>query len=220
MYHYELLNNHYVVTIDGKRFLIDTGCRSSFNMTGIPSILTIDGKTYRLGAKPSNMDLPEAFETIGAEVDGFIGMDILRQTSLTLRKDGTLEFAALPLKGKEVPLIVGTALTCPIQYEGKECRIIIDTGARYGYGGFDVFRGRKPFRYKVKDYNPDLKIMFSDLYHIPFVFAGKEVIVDMGLNQALFFQLRMYESIGFTNVTELFEDTLVFDFQKKKLIVK
>ena len=71
MYHYEIINNHIVVNIDGQKYLIDTGSPISFHINPSIRSLTIDGISYPLQAKPAMFNVPLAFECIGNEIDGF-----------------------------------------------------------------------------------------------------------------------------------------------------
>lgn len=84
MYSYELINNHYVVEIDDQKFLIDTGSPFSFWVSRPIKEITIDGNKYPLQNRPLNFNIDETNNLVGVIVDGFIGMDIISKTSLTI----------------------------------------------------------------------------------------------------------------------------------------
>lgn len=59
MYTYELLNNHYVVTINGEKFLLDTG-RPDSSCLNRPRDIEIDGmhKSIVAGYHPGTINFP------------------------------------------------------------------------------------------------------------------------------------------------------------------
>ena len=95
MYYYKLINNHYIVDIDGQHFLIDTGCQFSFWVSTPMNEITINGDKYPLQNKPTNFDVNESNNLVGVQADGFIGMDIISKTSLTIF-GGCIDFGELP----------------------------------------------------------------------------------------------------------------------------
>ena len=73
MYKYDLINSHYLVLIDGRRYLVDTGSESSFSLDDSLKSVTIDGVSYHL--QPNRLSVQqkrETFEMVGTTFDGFI----------------------------------------------------------------------------------------------------------------------------------------------------
>ena len=168
MHTYELINNHYLVDIDGKRLLVDTGSPTSFWMDSHCQEITIDGVKYTLQGRPSNVDVAETMKLIGTKVDGFIGLDIIRQTSLTIYKNGLIEFRPNEVDGKRIDLNTNGFLTFRVEAHAMSGAFIIDTGAKYGYGIRGLFDGLTAFGH-VEDYNPILGKLKSDLYHLDII---------------------------------------------------
>lgn len=221
MYNYQLLNNHYIVDIDGKRFLIDTGSES-FWISGPMDYVTIDGAEYPL--KPNQLDSEaeaKTFDLVGVPLDGFIGLDIIIRTSLTIYKDGRLEFRPTSVEdGLKVPLVGYGMLQVNASSNGIKGKMVIDTGAKYGYGIKELFLGETPYARKVHDFNPKLRDMYSDMHHQVVNVSGKSAIVDMGYNKGTEHFPLYGDIIMIANVTNLFEEVCVIDIPNRLLILK
>ena len=72
MYNYHINNNHIIVEIDDKNYLIDTGSPVSFWINNPINGIAINNVKYPLNPKPYNLDINETMKCIGEEVDGFI----------------------------------------------------------------------------------------------------------------------------------------------------
>ena len=218
MYRYQLINNHYVVSIDGSLYFIDTGCPNSFSTKGG---IEIDGKHY-IASSLSNDQLAFTRQLVGAKVDGLIGMDILSRTSLTIYKDGRLEFGSINAEGRVIelayPRLWPLGIKCTLS-NGKEAVAIIDTGAMIYYGKYpDCFK-KENFVGEFEDYNPVLGKMKSRFYSQTLTVANRRVTVPVGDSMAASNQaLRFPNAAIVMNVTELFDETVVFDFSSKRII--
>ena len=92
MYNYTLSNNHYIINIEGNNYLLDTGSPVSFSLKQGLNSVVINQRRCSLPYNVMNLDIEATRELVGMDIDGFIGMDIIRQTSLTIYKDGRIEF--------------------------------------------------------------------------------------------------------------------------------
>ena len=223
MYKYELLNNHYVVNIDGKKFLIDTGSYS-FRITSPMSYVTIDGVKYRLA--PNMLD-PEAqektFKLVGATIDGFIGMDIISRTSLTIYKDGNIDFKANNVEGAtRVPFVRGPGLLINVSSNGVNGKMFVDTGAMYGYGVAELFRGENPYARNQYDFNPSprLRDMYSNVYNQDIVVGGKTKTIKMGFNQGTYGYPLGGDIIMIANISTFYDEVCVLDMNRGELVFK
>ena len=75
-------NNHIVTEIDGKFYIVDTGSPISFSFTG-DEFIRIEGDEFvfsDLVACPKEM----VDRLTGMDISGFIGMDIISNTSLSI----------------------------------------------------------------------------------------------------------------------------------------
>ncbi len=227
-YRYELLNNHYVVDIDGKKFLIDTGNTYSFQVDAIPGNVVIDGRPHRLEPR-TRLDTEEkkrkTYDLIGCPyLDGFIGIDIIKKTGLTIYKDGWLEFVI-----REVPNGVKTRLglfyynsyfVVDASSNHVSGSMLVDLGATVGYGIPEVFCGEKPYCLDKYDYNPEHGKMNSPMYHQQVTIAGITRTMDMGYNDYPM-NNPLSSSIPFVgSVTNFFDEVCVFDTRNWLLILK
>lgn len=221
MYKYELLNNHYVVNIDGKKFLIDTGS-NSFWITSPMNYVSIDGVKYPLF--PNRLD-PEAqektFRLVGTTIDGFIGADIIGKTSLTIYKDGNIDFKATNVKGAtRVPFAYGPGLLINVSSNGVSGKMFIDTGAMYGYGIKELFRGEMPYARNEYDFNPYLRDMHSDIYNQNIVVGGQTKTIKMGFNQRTYGYPLGGDIIMIANISALYDEVCVLDMNRGELVFK
>lgn len=219
MHNYELINNHYLVEIDGKRLLVDTGSPTSFLMESHCQEITIDGVKYALQGRTSHVDVAEMMKLVGVKVDGFIGLDIIRQTSLTIHKNGLIEFRANDVDGKGIDLNTNGFLTFSVESHAMSGAFIIDTGAKYGYGIRGLFDGLKAFDH-VEDYNPILGRLNSDLYHLDMVVGGRGKVVDLCDNADVYPMIKHYGAVMIANITSLFDEVCVIDVKKGTLTLK
>ena len=220
-YKHKLINNHYIVTIGDKNYLIDTGCPKSFSLTNQKDIVTIDGKEYELAPnKLTPYQTTQTLELIGAGVsgiDGFIGMDIINQTSLTIYKDGRIVFGVVDLNEEGMPLHTSQGY---IYIDTSIGKYAIDTGAMYGYGAKWLFRDIKPYT-RCRDYNPGLGVLVSDLYRLLIGVNNQIKKVDMCDNftvQQTYLPMINCDVIG--SITTLFDEVCVIDMKNKVLKLK
>ena len=219
MYNYKLINNHYIVFIDETKFLIDTGSPNSFWITKPMNEITIDGNCYRLHSKPSNYNVEKGNQLVGMEVDGFIGMDIISQTSLTIYKNGTLKFTPREIDGKQTPMSTEWPLTVSIGGNSMTGKFIIDTGAKYGYGVSGLFYQKTPFD-TVKDYNPSFGDLMGDIFHLNINICGQTKEIDVCNNMYVALSLKRMGAIMIGSISSLFEEVCVIDTKKGRLILK
>ena len=221
-YNYELKNNHYVVSIDGHKYLIDTGMPYSFWINP-PMSVEIDETDYQLA--PNQFDrtvIEETNKLVGETLDGFIGYDIIRRNGLTIYKDGTLEFKAINVEGGiRLALQTAPCLLIDVHCGGISGKAFIDTGAMLGYGAQNLFQGLTPYANNVHDYNFVLKHMYSDMYHLPVELNGHAKIVNAGYNQnTVGYPLGHSNIILICNVSTFFDEVCVFDIAHRELILK
>lgn len=220
MHNYQLIRNHYVVTVDGCQYLIDTGSPVSMNRSGS---ITIDGKTFSTHRISDSMLAPMS-ELIGGNIDGLIGLDILRKTSLTIYKDGRIDFGLSPIGGAEVPFahLSGGYIRLPCTLEdGRKAVALIDTGAMIYYGDYSGFFAQKGFVGEFDDYNPTLGKMRSRFYTQTIEVAGRTITVPVGDNAgAVSLALKALSAAIVMNITELFDEVFAFDFVNCRVILK
>ncbi|MCR4724628.1 MAG: hypothetical protein K5772_04225, partial [Clostridia bacterium] len=133
-------NNHPVVRLGGDSFIVDTGSPVSFHYSG-PQAVEVAGQGYLLCADPF-CDKETADALTGIDVGGFIGMDILQKSGLTIDlENGELDFAAVPdpdpaAEYAQIPfdLFMGLYVVTDGLFLRRPLRgVIVDTGARIPY---------------------------------------------------------------------------------------
>lgn len=218
MYKYELINNHYVVEINKRKYLIDTGSFKSFGVNKTIDDLVIDGRCYPLKAK--RLDEMEIAKCIGVKVDGFIGLDIINQNGLTILKSGHLSFNVLEVDGMKLDLEMVPFLLINVECNGKKGKFMIDTGAKYGYGSKEIFEGEKPID-NVIDYNPTLGRLESAIYQKDIVLEDKKMFLDICDNKDVQKGiLEPYHWLIVGNITTLFNEICVIDINKQTITFK
>ena len=220
MYNYKLSNNHYIINIEGNNYLLDTGSPVSFSLKPGLNSVTINERRYPLGYNVMGLDIAATREFVGIDIDGFIGMDIVRQTSLTIYKDGRIEFRVLPEEGYRLNMLMSFGLikiqaTC----NNLVAPYLVDTGARYAYGIEGLFRGNQPFGH-IKDYNPRLGHFDSDIYHLSVDFGPIQKIVDIANSSLVRNDLAMTASLIVGNITDLFDEVCVIDMSHRVVTLR
>ena len=215
MYNYQLSNNHYIINIEGNNYLLDTGSPVSFSLKPGLNSVVINQRRYPLGYNVMGLDIDATRELVGMDVDGFIGMDIVRQTSLTIYKDGRIEFSAIPEQGHRLNMLMSFGLikiqaTC----NNLIAPYLVDTGARYAYGIQGLFLNQEPFGH-IKDYNPRLGHFESDIYHLSVDFGPFQKTVDIADSSVVRNDLAMTASLIVGNITDLFDEVCVIDMMNR-----
>lgn len=220
MYEYELINNHYIITIEGKKYLLDTGSPVSFGIKEENNHLTIDGNDYCLRNKPANLSVGETEVLVGTSIDGFIGMDIISKTGLTIYKNGQVKFGVDEVEGGVVvPMNTTWPLMVNIGSNMMNGKLVIDTGAKYGYGVSGLFHNQHAYNH-VKDYNPSLGYLESDIYRLPVVVGGQSKTIDVCDNRIVGGTLHQMGAIMIASISSLYDEVCVLDTHKGKLILK
>ena len=133
-------NDHPVVDLSGERYIVDTGSPVSFHYAGTLA-LEIGVQGFLLGSR-GICDKETADALTGTDIDGFIGMEILQQTGLTIDLEhGTLDFACMPDEDASsvyaelaIDLFEGVYVVTNDLYLGRRLhQVIVDTGARIPY---------------------------------------------------------------------------------------
>ena len=232
-YNYELLNNHYVVTIDGMKYLVDTGNPYSFRIDPSLTHVVIDGVKHPLSTK-NRLDTPYKYrktcELIGCDkLDGFIGTDIIEKTGLTIYKNGELEFAIREVEGgvktklysRMILPTWGPYYLIEANSNGVSGLMTIDLGATVGYAIESVFKGETPYTNDKYDYSPEGDEMHSCMYHQEVEIAGRVRTMDMGYHYFPIKQGALTSETPFVgSVTNFFDEVCIFDTKSKQLILK
>ena len=161
-------SNGYVITeIEGNLYVVDTGSPLSFNYNGLDRI-TINGDNYALGN--SIICQKEQGDSItGVDLSGFIGLDILQRTDLTIDYENRELFFGIKENVKPSPdfyympfkLFFGSyILTDNIILNGRHLEnVLIDTGAPISYVSKNIAESLET----TGEYYRDRGVMLGDL---------------------------------------------------------
>ena len=224
MYNYTLQNNHYIVEIEGSKYLLDTGSPWSFFLKPELRSVVINGQYHQLPYNMMGLDIRATHELVGADIDGFIGMDIIKETSLTFYKNGEMCFGAVNEEGTCLELLNNNygLIKLNMSCNGVDGALLVDTGARYGYGSEAIFNNNqniKPFG-RIRDYNPRIGHFESDIYRFTANFGPIHKQLELGNSVEVRRDLRATGCSAVANITSLFDEVCVIDFQRNRMIVR
>ncbi len=224
-YNYRLLNNHYVVEIDGHHYIIDTGYPVSYSFKYNLNKIVIDGNEHQLYMNDGSFNIAKTTKLVGEEVDGLIGADIFGDTGLTFLKnngkDGQVVFGIQEVAGRTFPLVFdGHAPKMYVQHNGRNVFYCLDTGARYAYCVSSLVQGLRPFETGVWDYNPHLGDLYSDNYHVSIDIDGRTYQTTCCYNPTVARSFVMaYNFLMVGNITDLFCKTCCLNYKEKKIVL-
>ena len=222
MYNYKLLNNHYVVEIDNKHYIIDTGYPVSITFRSDLRMVKVNNRFYPLNPANWAFNIKKTHELVGYPVDGLLGLDVFGETGLTFYKDnenrGRVDFASHDIKGTTCPIVKLHQGFAPMINVNGNKLYLVDTGARYGYGVKGMFNGLISFK-EVEDYNPTLQDMVSPIYHTSIKLNEKECPIDVCYNaQATSFFYNEPNFLMVGNITTLFDRECCINYREMKII--
>lgn len=219
MYNYKLLNNHYVVEIDGHHYIIDTGYPFSVTFRSDLNMVKVNNRFYPLSPAGYSFNIQRTHQLVGFPVDGLLGLDVFQDTGLTFYKDnengGRVDFASHDINGIKCPIISLLGGYAPIINVNGNKLFLVDTGAKYGYGSRNMFNGLTPYA-EVDDYNPTLGELKSPIYHTSIKVKEKECPIDVCYNPRVTFQVPNFLMVG--NITTLFNKECCINYREMKII--
>lgn len=217
MYNYKLLNNHYIVEIDNKHYILDTGYPYSITFRSDLNMVKVNGIYHALSAPGYRFDIKKTHKLVGYPVDGLLGLDVFGETGFTIYKDseegGHIDFASNDIRGITCPM-VGFNIA-PIINVNESKLFLVDTGARYAYGNRSVFVGLTPYS-EVDDYNPTLGDLHSSIYHTEITIKNKRCQIDVCNNVQVASMISNIYMVG--NITTLFEKECCVNYRDRKII--
>ena len=215
---YRLLNNHYVVDINGYHFIIDTGSPKSFSFRNDLRQITINNVQHGLDCSWSRSDIEKTHQLVGYPVDGLLGKDVFGRTGLTFYREnesgGRVEFATHHINGDAFPFELMNDYAIFMRIDNNKL-YLVDTGARYGYGAKSMFNGLTSFD-NVWDFNPYLKDLYSPIYNVEIQLNNKKRHTVACYNEHVAFNIPNFLMVG--NITDLFERECCIDYINRRII--
>ena len=218
MYKYKLLNNHYVVEIDDKHYILDTGYPYSVTFRNDLNMVKVNGRFHALTPPGYRFNIKKTHQLVGYPVDGLIGLDVFGDSGFTIYKDneegGRIDFASKDIDGITCPIVA--MQIAPVINVNNNKYYLVDTGARYAYGNKSVFTGLTPYDV-VNDYNPTLGDLRSPIYHTEIEIKGKRCPLDVCDNSNVTSMIPSIYIVG--NITTLFDKECCVNYQKREIIL-
>ena len=224
-----MCNGHPVVRLGGGYFIVDTGSPCSFCYDGMRA-LEICGQGFLLSGRP-HCDKELADVLTGTDIAGFIGMEILQQTGLTIDLErGTLDFACVPdpdLSAEHAVLSFDLfddafLVTNDLFLRRRLNNVIIDTGARIPYltarlAGL-LERTGEPYL----DLSPLFGTLSGEYVRGDLVFSAEHRDVTRSIKAGLMPELLDQSALfdGIVGVSAFTDRRIVFDFKKKVIDVE
>lgn len=222
-------NRHPVVRFPEGDYLVDTGSPLSFNYLGIPGI-EIDGREYTFGQiRACPKETADALT--GGNIVGFIGMDILQQTGLTIDFEnqslffscGTVADDPTDSASFSFDCFMGTYIVTSDLILGSRLKnAIIDTGAPVSYISSRLTNLCEPTGEAYEDFSPEYGTLrgeyLSGLLEINTENGRRSRSVRLGRMPQLLDMFGMFDAI--LGITDLTDKQIVFDFRKRMIRIE
>lgn len=195
---------HFVITLEGKNFVIDTGSPISFSCDYTVSHIDIGESHFGLTPFNSRKMAMELENLVKMPVSGIIGMDTLKELKRMeiSKEEGYIKFGG-DISTKDDEHVIPFAeehgiLTIGMKVNGRNTKAILDTGARIDYMNPALLDTSIIVSHE-SDYNPNLGHFEVDGYNTHYTFGDMEV--DTICYEETY-ELKIYiEEIGLTDVS-------------------
>lgn len=194
-YTLDMIDNHVVAVMEGKKVLIDTGSPISI---GDSQEIIILGQTYSLEKRLMDLDVRQISELIQVDINVILGMDILSKfvfyISPGLRgmicSDYFINFTD---KMQDIPVYYsGTMPILDVRVEGVDLKMLFATGAKLSYLNRGFHGDNKSLGVK-EDFYPGLGTFSAEVYDVPLEIKGNKLDIGCadppeGLQKNLYMQ--------------------------------
>jgi len=164
----DFVSGHLFVTIEGERWLVDTGSPNSF---GRETTLGLDDQSFRVAGSDFGLDSAALSSLVGEPLAGLIGGDILGKLDIELDVSGgnlTASLHPLALVGTQIALedFMGVPLLHAESEEGAHL-MLFDTGAPISYFQHDSLE-RYEAAGELRDFFPGVGEFTTSTHKVPF----------------------------------------------------
>lgn len=173
-------NGHFIVTIDDKNYILDTGSPVSYSFADKTSFVLFGDKHLTFLPFPLKGVKEEIEELVNMPVSGIIGLNTMKELKrMEISKEkGYIKFGGDSVSdsaGYSIPFEENNGvLTIGIKVNGKDTRVILDTGARIDYLDSSLLDTSNAVRHE-RDYNPILGHFEVDGYRITYGIGDQEI---------------------------------------------
>ena len=180
VYPLEVVSGHLIARIGRTRTFLDTGAPISIGR-GPLQVLGHD-----VALRPSGFGVTPKYlsDQVGTRVDALLGTDVLALYPFDVDYAGatcTFHRAAPPMDGVRIPAT--DFLKTPIveaTVAGRPVRLIVDTGAQFGYLAASLVEGRRPLETRA-DFHPTLGDFTTEVHQVTIELGGLPVSLPFGV---------------------------------------
>jgi len=210
---------HIYINIDDTLWLIDTGSPTSF---GNVDTISFCNKQFPVSKNFQAFNINTVSQYVGVSCVGLIGADVLNHFDIvfnTTVKKLVASIDELTIAGKNVSMseMIGIPII-PVQIEGKEHRMIFDTGAQISY-----FQGytltQFPSAGVFEDFHLTIGNYRTETYNVPITLCGQPFTIRCGsLPDSIDAILRTASAEGIVG-NEIFHNHIIGYFPRRKIMV-
>jgi len=183
IYPLEVVSGHLIAQIDGTRAFLDTG--APFSIGRGP--LSVLGQAVNLRPEGFGVTPEYLSAKVGTRVDALLGTDVLARYAFDVDCGAatcTFHREAPPMDGHRIP--VTEFFKTPIAEAtaaGRQVRLIVDTGAQFGYLAAALVAGCTPLETR-HDFHPHLGDFTTEVHQVPIELGGLTVSMPFAVMPA------------------------------------
>lgn len=173
-------NGHFIVTIDDKNYILDTGSPVSYSFADKTSFVLFGDKHLTFLPFPLKGVKEEIEELVNMPVSGITGLDTMKELKRMeiSKEEGYVKFGGDSISdntGYSIPFEeTNGVLTIGIKVNGKDTRVILDSGARIDYMDPSLLDTSNAISHE-RDYNPILGHFEVDGYKTTYGIGDQEI---------------------------------------------
>ncbi len=222
-------NNHFILHLDGRNYVLDTGSPVSFNYYN-GNALEINGKRFAFSS-PVICPQKAVNDLTGMTIDGLIGTDIMKQTGLLIDIENmTVVFsshAPADPEGRYASIsfqyFMGMYLITNDVILGRRLQnAIIDTGAPVPYVSSALLSCFEPTGEKYEDFSPTFGVLKGEYRRGELILPCEDQeykrSIKIGQMPGLLDAFSQFDAI--LGITALSEKQVLFDFNTMKIRIK
>lgn len=222
-------NGHFIVTVEDKNYILDTGSPVSYSFTEKTTFVPFGDKHLTFLPFPLKGAKEEIEELVSIPVHGIIGLSTMKELKRMeiSKEEGYVMFGGEDIskeEGYSVPFEENNGvLTIGIKVNGKDTRVILDTGARIDYMDPSLLDTSNAISHE-RDYNPILGHFEVDGYRTTYGIGDQEIetitygATDMLKNYVLSMGIKGVNGVVGLNAFLDMLKKYIIDFKKVKII--
>lgn len=223
-------NGHFIVTVDNKNFILDTGSPVSYSFTDKPTFVLFGDKHLTFLPFPIKGAAKEIEDLVHMPIGGIIGLSTMKELKRMeiSKEEGYVKFgreASSDDSFYSIPFEENMGvLTIGLKVNGKDTRVILDTGARIDYMDPSLLDTSNIISHE-SDYNPILGHFEVDGYKTTYIIGdhGFDTITygatDMLKNYVLSMGIRGVSGVVGLNSILMKVRRIAIEYEKNQIIL-